>query len=252
MGSAPETDMAKADFRLEKDMTKRVERWLQRGHHAVRREFETQWGICDLVAVTFDQEKGRQRLTNVSQATVGPLSRLALLTLARELKSVGQKSLERQCREMFGIEDVTDHLEQLSALGLIEIERRRIKVRRVSWFPTHTQIVAVELKLGRVEEAFYQAFNNLRFAHRSYVALPWNLAQRAANNDWSKRFDDAGVGLLAVAESKCQILLEGRTSRRLLDRTLQVHSAERLWRWKLKGSASGTVERSARAASRAR
>lgn len=252
MGADSEDGMAKADFQLEKDMTERVERWLHRGHSAVRREFETQWGICDLVAVAFDQEKQRQRLTEVSEASVGPLSRLALLTLARELKSVGQKSLERHCREMFGIEDVTEHLERLAALGLIEIERRRVTARRVSWFPTHTQIVAVELKLGRVEEAFYQAFNNLRFAHRSYVALPWNVARRAAESEWSKRFEEAGVGLLAVAESKCQVVLEGRTSRSLLDRTLQDHSAERLWRWKLKGSASSTVGQSARAALRVR
>lgn len=242
-------EMAKAEFQFEGEMTDRVERWLLRGHDDVRREFETLWGVCDLVAVTFDREKSRKRVAEVAGATLGPLPRLALLTLARELGSVGQRSLELRCRELLGIEDAAEHLELLCALGLIAIRRGRVTARSVSWFPNHTEVVAVELKLARVEEAFYQAFNNLRFAQRSYVALPRDVAQRTVASGWHDRFAEAGIGMLSVTGSRCQVLLEGRTSRKLLDRALLAHSAERFWKARIKGSASCIAARSVRGVS---
>jgi hypothetical protein len=239
-------------FRLEEDMKDRVERWLSRSHTAVRREFETPWGICDLVAASFDTKRKRKRLSDFSEMSLGPLPRLLVLAMAWESGPIRVQDLKRRSREMLGVREFDDHFAQLVSLGLLAIESAYVRRRRVSWLPTHRRLVAVELKLYRVEEAYFQALNNLHFAHASYVALPLPVARRVGDSDWKRRFSKAGVGLVGVASTRCRVLIESRRRPTELDLALQLHSAERLWRWHLRDSASCTAERSAPAASRGR
>jgi hypothetical protein len=245
-------DLGMTRFQVEAEMAPRVERWLERAGHAVRREFETQWGICDLVGARFDHQRSKSRLAEVSTACIGPLARLEVLLAVGSHTSIPLRELERTCVEELGIDGFDDHLDELSRMGLVNVTDRAVRARRVSWLPTHTSLIAVELKLARIEEAFHQAFHNLQFARGSFVAMPFEVARKIVEGKWASRFEGAGVGVLAVTEVRCVVLLNARVRRSLMDKSLQMHVAERLWRWHVKDSASCTAARSAPGASKVR
>ena len=67
-------------------------------------------------------------------------------------------------------------------------------------------VLAFEAKLSRWREALHQAYRNTCFAHRSYVVLPWAIAQRAAI--YQAEFEARGVGLCAVHDGSLVTVLE--------------------------------------------
>ena len=103
------------------------------------------------------------------------------------------------------------------------------------WMPLQDRLVAVELKLQRIEEAMRQAFNNLGFAEESYLGLPDGAAHRVASNAsrWSDFFD-AGVGLLSVAQQGCEVLIPAHRTRPWTDAAIQLYCVEKFWRSRLK------------------
>jgi hypothetical protein len=105
------------------------------------------------------------------------------------------------------------------------------------WMPLQDRLVAVELKLTRIDEAMQQALNNLGFAEESYVGLPVELARRVAANAsrWSDYFD-AGVGLLSVARRGCQVLVSARKTGNWTDTAIQLYCVEKFWRTRSKGN----------------
>jgi len=103
------------------------------------------------------------------------------------------------------------------------------------WMPLQDRLVAVELKLQRIEEAMRQALNNLGFADESYVGLPDKVARRVLSNvsRWSD-FLDAGVGMLSVARQGCELLVPARKTRKWTDTAIQLYCVEKFWRTRLK------------------
>ena len=103
--------------------------------------------------------------------------------------------------------------------------------------PLQDRMVAVELKLSRVEEAMRQALNNLAFADESYVALPGDIARRVASTPsrWSTFFA-AGVGLLGVTRSRCQVVVAPRKIEQWRDKPVQLYCVEKFWRSRVKGN----------------
>jgi hypothetical protein len=99
------------------------------------------------------------------------------------------------------------------------------------WMPLHKRLIAVELKLNRVEEAISQARNNLIFADSSYVWLPKKLALRVASRRIRESsFLESGVGLLAVASAECEILIPSRHCSAKPDPVIQFYCVEKFWR----------------------
>lgn len=69
-------------------------------------------------------------------------------------------------------------------------------------------VVAFEAKLTRWRTALQQAYRNTCFAHRSYVVLPWRVAQVAQK--YSSEFDRRSVGLCTVHSGQVVVLHEAR------------------------------------------
>ena len=101
--------------------------------------------------------------------------------------------------------------------------------------PLQDRLIAVELKLQRIEEAMRQALNNLGFAEESYVGLPVEVAHRVVSNAsrWSD-FLDAGVGLLSVARLGCEVLVPARKVQNRTDGAIQLYCVEKFWRTRVK------------------
>ena len=130
-------------FKLEKDMTPIVRKWMEDIGYLVRAEMGSA-NICDIIGCFFD-------MTNVAK-------RIAL----KEKTPLTWRYFDPV------VEDPK------SLLGFTSVK----PVRR-PWMPLHKSIVAVELKLSRISDVVSQAKVHNHYVHQSYIAMPMAVAERA-------------------------------------------------------------------------
>jgi hypothetical protein len=227
-------------FAKEADMAKTVALWLETAGMAVRSEFVTPWGICDLVGVRFNRDRVDHRLKLKQTKAVSSITRAVLLLQIPDIekrKSVSLERLVRKCTPSIPAEVIETETARLIADHFVFLTRRGRLQKVNGWIPLQDRLVAVELKLSRIEEAMHQAMNNLGFAEESYVGLPADLAFRIASKPlrWSTFFD-AGVGLLSVSPNCCEVLVQPRKSVEWTDSAIQLYCVEKFWRTRLKDS----------------
>lgn len=221
-------------FRRESDMAPSVTRWMKRAGLHVKPEFVTPWGICDLAGLSFNSEHVSHRLSLRQRKTVASITRAALLLDVpdvEERKSISMDRLARRFASTIGEEHVTAEVERLIADGfLVRTSRGRLQ-KLNGWMPLQNRLVAVELKLSRVEEALTQAKANLGFAEESYVAFPMPMARRIASDPspWASYFDD-GIGLIGVLRQRCEILVPHAPSPSRYDPAVRLYCVEKFWR----------------------
>ncbi len=220
-------------FGLESQLTPVVTRWLEAQNLVLKREFSTPWGVCDLVALHLDARRVRQRLTLGQTKPIGPPLRIELLHRIPDESSGTYVTLDRLEREFANVLDRQSLLSELAHLRsarFLKTPKRGAVQKMNGWAPLHRRIVAVELKLSRVQEAIAQAAAHLKFATESYVALPHTVARRIAASQRREAFAASGLGLLAVYDSKCITLIRSVAQPQAHDAVLQMHCVERFWR----------------------
>lgn len=206
-----------------------VLKWMKSRNLNVKTEFVTPSGMCDLVGLTFKTRSVAKRLSYRQSRPIGSMSRAALLHQIPELRSITLDRLAKRCEPSISRELLQSEAERLVADRFI-IRLSGERYRRINgWMPLQKRIIAVELKLKKVEEAMSQAQNNLTFADESYVALPERLAARvlAKCDRWFCYFE-SGVGVLSVSHRDCKIAHRSRNSHP--DPVLQFYCAEKFWR----------------------
>lgn len=221
-------------FASEANMNRPVCRWLESLGMAVKAEFITPWGICDLVASKPRKQNLARRLRLGQNQPISSLIRSALLLRIPDTdshESVTLGSLARECAPFISKDIIFTQTQKLISDGFVVRQPRGGLQKLNGWMPLHKRLVAVELKLNRVEEAMSQARSNLSFADESYVALPKDLAYRVAASParWRDYFD-VGVGLLAVSARACSILKKPRHRAFPPDPVLQFYCVEKFWR----------------------
>jgi hypothetical protein len=161
---------------------------------------------------------------------LGSLTRAALLFRIPDDRAMTLRRLVRECAPTIAEQSVIEHTTRLVADGFVRCTGDCLQ-RVNGWVPLHKQLLAVELKLRRVEEAMYQALNNLAFADQSYIGLPKDLALRVAakGSRWTS-FLEQGVGVLAVTSRDCFIVMHSKDRSSILDPVIQFHCVEKLWR----------------------
>jgi hypothetical protein len=233
-----------------------VRRWMSKLGLAVRSEFVTPWGICDLVGLQLRREHALRRLALRQTRPVGSVRRAALLLAIPDVDSTKAISLGKLAR-LCGAEtpgEVSDDVARLLADRFIIRSRRGFQ--RI-WSPIYDRLIAIELKLNRVEEAMRQARKNLFFVEESFVALPAVLAARVLENSQRWRgFFDSGIGLLAVKRTTCSVLIRSKNSNRSIDEAVRLYSGEKFWtpavqrQLSISGSATHSGRRAVPASSR--
>ena len=133
-------------------------------------------------------------------------------------------------------ETVVAETERLLSDNFAMVSKSGRLQRLNGWMPLQKRLVAVELKLRRVEEALLQAENNLGFADESFVALPKELATRVAGGPRSNDFRESGVGLIGVTRSTCEVLIAPREKETSRNLAAQVYCVEKFWRTSSRGS----------------
>ncbi len=227
-------------FAKESDMAASAVSWMKSSGMTVKSEFVTPWGICDLVGLTFNPSNVALRLQSKQTRAVSSITRAVLLLQIPDLetkKSTTLAGLIRKCAPSIPEQVVGEETARLIADGFV-VSSLRGRLQKVNgWMPLQDRLVAVELKLLRIEEAMRQALNNLGFAEESYIGLPAEVARRVASNAsrWSNFFD-AGVGLLSVARGGCKVLVPATQNRHWTDAAIQLYCVEKFWRTHIKGN----------------
>lgn len=181
-------------------------------------------GLPDLVAVRYDS----------TLQDAGPLARDAIEVLAY-LRAVGQARLETVAsRLQLSVASTEAGIASLLEAGAIAADGAPFSLTR-RWRYVLPEVVAVEVKVSDWRRALIQATRNLVFAHRSFVALPTELAHRVRN---SPDFTQLGIGIIGVGEDG--IVAVARRARR---------SAPRSWRYYYELAGHVATERTAIAVS---
>lgn len=221
-------------FRREADMAPSVRRWLKGAGLQVKSEFVAPWGICDLAGLRFNTDRVAHRLRLRQKKPIGSITRAALLLQVPDVethKSISMDRLANSFASAIAEETVATEVERLIADGFV-VRSCRGRLQKVNgWMPLQDRLVAVELKLSRIEEAMQQAKSNLGFADESYVAFPMPVARRIADNPskWSGYFDE-GIGLIGVLRRCCDVLISHTPSAGLHDPAIQLYCVEKFWR----------------------
>ena len=127
-------------------------------------------------------------------------------------------------------DQVEQELNELERRRFVSAPRRGQLQRQNGWEPLEERLVAVELKLSRVAEALSQATSHMSFADESFVAMPRPVAKRVAESERRTDFEALGVGVLAVDQSGCEVLVKPRASVEPKKSALRMHCVERFWR----------------------
>ena len=214
-------------------------KWLSEQGMMVKGEFATPWGICDLVAVSLNEERVRDRLHLGQKNAIGPLLRVDILNSIPEFRADITTIISRVVSNYQGTltaQQVRAEIEKL-IIGKFVRESARGTIQKVNgWMPLHHRIVALELKLSRVQDVLAQAASHQAFAGEAYVGLPKDLAERVATSRRAGTFRSIGVGILSVGPRDCAVLLRPEGRRHPINLTLQMHCVERFWRTRIKGN----------------
>jgi len=226
-------------FRYEREMLEPAARYLQSQNLMVKKEFPTPWGICDLVGCSLNKSRFRQRLNLRQTKPIRSQLRVHLLSLIPDEDEAGTVDVDHLYEHFGSYLDrarIEVELDRLARDRFIEEASPGAYFKRNGWMPLHKKLVAVELKLTRVDDALHQAINNLGFADESYVGLPADAAARVLRGRRKADFTERGVGVLAMEGDYCRVALRARKRKPDPQRAAQAYSVERFWLPHLKGS----------------
>ena len=231
--------MTDSGFRFEHEMASSARDWLMRQGLKVKEEFYTPWGVCDMVGVKLDRRKVRKRLRLGQKYPMGPLIRLEILNAipdAVEGEWITLEELAHKYRDLLTRAEVCAEIDKLLTGKFVRQGEDRTLQKVNGWAPLQTRLVAIELKLNRVEEALGQAISHQAFAGESFVGLPAGLAERVATSPRAGRFQAEGVGILSVGRNLSRVVLRPQPRLQKIDPGFQMHCVERFWRTEVRGS----------------
>lgn len=204
-------------FKLESEMSPIVQRWLTRRGLEFKPEFSTPWGKCDFVGVEFNVQNLKLRRESKQFRKLASISQAAIL-FEVPFATNGPGIQRSHLHEKFSILERIELEQEISRLAkgnFVSEDATGVLTRTDHWFPLHSRVVAVELKLKRIKEAMQQAKLNQGFATESYVAFPIEVAKQinAARHLWSVYFD-LGIGLIGVSRRGCVEMIPSSSANR--------------------------------------
>jgi hypothetical protein len=227
-------------FRLESDMTAPAIQWMKSCGLSVKPEFNTPWGICDLVGIQFNTKHVAHRLHLKQTKPIGSVARALLLLEIPDIetrRSIALGQLVDRYQHTIPAKVIADEISTLVRCRFV-VQNTRGRLQKLNgWMPLQDRLVAVELKISRVQEAMRQAKTNLGFADESYVGFPMKTANRilVGLRRW-RSFFEAGIGMLGVAPEGCTVLVAPGKRPQPADTAVQFYCVEKFWRTLPKGN----------------
>jgi hypothetical protein len=227
-------------FEYEYQMAKPAEAWLKSKGLMVKREFPTPWGICDLVGCSFNKRNVSKRLRLGQKKPIGSHFRTMLLSHIpdeNESHPIEPVYLTGMFSEFFDEELIISELNRLEKDKFVRKTNSGSLIKLNGWMPLHKKLVALELKLSRVQDVLNQAIANLEFADESYIGLPLETAKcLVKRNSVATSFLENGIGVVGLKPEGYKVLRLPKFRRKRIDPVLQAHCIERFWRHYPKGN----------------
>jgi len=220
-------------FEYEYQLTRPAEDWLKGQGLETKREFPTPWGVCDLAGCSFNRDNVRLRLSHGQNKPVGTQLRVMILSLIPDIekgRGITRESLQKKFRDLLDGSKIEREVGKLIEDKFVRVTKRGSFQKVNGWMPLHEKIVALELKLSRVKDVFYQAASHLEFADESYVGLPMETAKRLINSNRKDDFVNKGIGVLGITSNEARVLLNSNSTISKPNHILQAHCVERFWR----------------------
>lgn len=227
------------EFDYEHQMVEPAEAWLKSKGLMVKREFPTPWGICDLVGCSFNKRNVNKRFQLGQKKPIGSHFRTMLLSHIpeeNEANPIKPAHLVSIFSEFFDEERIISELNRLERDKFVRTTNSGSVYKLNGWMPIHKKLVALELKLSRVQDVLHQAIANLEFADESYVGLPMETARRLARSTAVSPFVEHGIGIVGLNEENYRVLRSAKHDRQKSESILQAHCVERFWRHYIKGN----------------
>lgn len=197
-------------------------------------EFVTPWGVADVLGIRFNLDRVRARIAAGHLDPVGDAHAMQLLlSLPTGGKPKRIAEVARRFEPLLGAVLFERAVRNLIRKRFVVQEGASL-VRHTDWMPYHEQLVVVELKLRRVDEALAQARRHKAITAESYVGMPAVIAERIAFTERRADFEAAGVGLLSVQDDICKILIPPDLSTKTVLEVQALCAAETCWRKVLK------------------
>jgi hypothetical protein len=234
-------ESGKASFRLEREMLNSARLWLESRGLTARTEFALPWGICDLVGISFFKSRVKQRLALGQKSPIGTPRKIDLLNRipdATSGRSVTISGLKRQLVDFVEPDQIDSDIESLIASRFVVRRTSNTLQKLNGWMPLSKRLVAIELKLNRVSEAFSQAKAHQHIADEVYIGLPQPVATRIVESGRKHHFKASGVGILSITDDACSVLLPCRKIEVEPYSVLKAHCVERMWRSSIKDKSS--------------
>lgn len=226
-------------FEYEYQMVEPAEAWLRSKGLMVKREFPTPWGICDLVGCSFNKRNVKKRLRLGQKKSIASHFRTMLLSRIPdedEACPIDFAHLAGEFSDFFDSERITSELNRLERDKFVVKTPSSSFYKLNGWMPIHKKLVALELKLSRVQEVLHQAISNLEFADESYVGLPMERASRLVRSSAVSPFVERGIGIVGLYGHNFRVLRAAAHHRERTNPILQAYSVERFWRQYAKGN----------------
>lgn len=222
--------MSNSLFRFESEMKDPVTQWCLSRGFSVKNEFQTQWGVCDVVACSLDPEKVGRRGVSKKKRKLNSHLRISILLsipAKRAKRSISFQEIWLRYKQYYDENEINQELSTLLNDGFVA-QNKEGKYHRIDdSYPLHSNLVAIELKLSRISDAIIQAHNNLLFADESYVGLPIDVAREIrADSERKREIVENGIGLLGVDKDDCHVLIDAPKSAHHKNRVFQIQYSE--------------------------
>ena len=220
-------------FDYEYQMVEPAKAWLESKDLMVKREFPTPWGICDLVGCSFNKRNVKKRVRLGQKKPIGSHFRTMLLSHIPEedeARPIDSARLAAMFSDFFDDEQITSELDRLVRDKFVQKTPTGFFYKLNGWMPLHKRLIALELKLSRVQDVLRQAIGNLEFADESYVGLPMETASRLARSSAVSPFVENGIGVIGLDPKAYKLVMPAKQGRQGADPVLQTHCVERFWR----------------------
>lgn len=221
-------------FSREAEMKYPVRCWMIQQGMYVAEEFSTGWGICDLVGCKFDENKITQRTQQKQRQPIGSTEAVYIYNQlpdsAKSKRGVRLETLANKLGPYIKLDKIESTINRLKSTNHV-IETKSGSYQKVNgWAPLYSRLVAIELKLNRLSDVINQARANQAIVPESYIALPADVAEQNFQKEFRSLLENEGLGLLAVTEDSCNMLLRARQTSGLMFTALELWVVENFWR----------------------
>ena len=186
---------------LEKEMTPHFEKWLHVKGYAVKREVQTNEGICDLVGCSFNQDNAKLRKKELRhEHMTNEIQTMIWMTLHSNTKK--EEVVYNK------LEDVYNKLEDIISRETFEIELAKLIKKgfisefldaltiEIDWFPLARSVVSIELKLHDFNGALKQAERYSEYSNFTFVGMPEETCNKLSEEKLNQ-LREHQIGLLA-------------------------------------------------------